>query len=126
MTERTLAEARVAALFRVARPAYFATLANAALLLLVLWEAFPAPLLIAWFGTLAAVTLARMALHRIYLRSPDRRAPGRWESLFTLGAIAAGALWTFPSAVFLPSSEPLLQLAVVFVVGGGIIGAAGV
>ena len=58
---------------------------------------------------------------------PRATAPAeRWESLFTLGAIAGGALWTFPSAVFLPASDPLLQLAVVFVVGGGIIGAAGV
>ena len=94
--------------------------------MLVLWEVFPAALLLAWFGALVAVTLARIGLHRAYARDAQRRAPDRWESLFTLGAIAAGALWTYPSAVFLPGADPLLQLAVIFVVGGTIIGATGV
>lgn len=126
MAEQQLAAARVAALFSVARPAYYATLANAGLLILILWEAFPAALLFAWFGALVAVTLARLGLQRAYARNAQRQAPHRWESLFTLGAIAAGALWTFPPAVFLPLSDPLLQLAVIFVVGGTVIGATGV
>ena len=126
MAEKQLVTARVAALFSVARPAYYATLANACLLLLVLWEAFPVALLLWWFGVLVAVTLGRVALHRAYVRDAGRHAPQRWESLFTLGAIAAGALWTYPPAVFLPVSDPLLQMAVIFVVGGTVIGAAGV
>src|SRR5260221_841935 len=111
MIEERLAAARVAALFNVARPAYFATIALAGLLLLVLWEAFPATLLLAWFGILGALTLARIGLQRAYVRRPQARKPERWESLFVLGTIAAGALWTFPSAVFLLAAEPLLQLA---------------
>jgi diguanylate cyclase (GGDEF)-like protein/PAS domain S-box-containing protein len=126
MTEDRLAAARVAALFNGARPAYFATVANAGLLLLAVWEAFPAALLLAWLGMLIVLTLGRIALQRTYQRDPGARTPDRWESLFALGAIAAGALWTFPSVVFLPAAEPLLQLAVIFVVGGNIIGAAGV
>jgi diguanylate cyclase (GGDEF)-like protein/PAS domain S-box-containing protein len=124
--EARLAAARVAALFSVARPAYFATVANAGLLMLVLWEAFPVPLLLAWFGVLLAVTLARAGLHRAYVRDAGRRAPQRWETHFALGAIAAGAIWTYPPAVFLPLSDPLLQMAVIFVAGGTIIGATGV
>ena len=126
MTEQKLVTARVAALFRVARPAYFATLANAGLLMLVLWEAFPVTLLLAWFGGVVAVTLARVGLHRAYARDAGRHTPHRWEALFALGAIAAGALWAYPPAVFLPVSDPLFQMAVIFVVGGTIIGAAGV
>jgi diguanylate cyclase (GGDEF)-like protein/PAS domain S-box-containing protein len=126
MPEQQLVAARVAALFAVSRPAYFATVANAGLLILVLWEAFPAALLLAWFGVLVAVTLARIGFHRSYARDSSRLAPRRWESLFALGAVAAGALWTFPSAVFLPVSDPLLQMAVIFVVGGTVIGATGV
>jgi diguanylate cyclase (GGDEF)-like protein/PAS domain S-box-containing protein len=126
MPEQQLVAARVAALFAVSRPAYFATAANAGLLILVLWEAFPAALLLAWFGVLVAVTLARIGFHRSYARDSSRLAPRRWESLFALGAVAAGALWTFPSAVFLPVSDPLLQMAVIFVVGGTVIGATGV
>ena len=33
------------------------------------------------------------------------------------GAFAAGALWTFPAAVFVPETDALLQMAVIFVVG---------
>ncbi|MEJ0001325.1 MAG: hypothetical protein WDO13_20510 [Verrucomicrobiota bacterium] len=126
MSEDRLAAARVAALFNVARPAYFASVANAGLLLVAVWEALPPALLLAWFGALAALTLGRTGLQRSYRRNAGARAPGRWESLFVLGAFAAGALWAYPAAVFLPVIEPLLQLAVVFVLGGCIIGAAGV
>ena len=126
MAEQKIVMAQVAALFRVARPAYYATLANAGLLMLVLWEAFPVALLLAWFGAIVAVTLARIGLHRSYARDDSRRTPQRWEALFTLGAITAGLLWAYPPAAFLPLGDPLLQMAVIFVVGGTIIGAAGV
>lgn len=126
MTEERLVAARVAALFSVARPAYYASIALAGLLLLVLWEALPAPVLVIWFGLLVAVTLVRVGLHRAYLRvqpAPDAR---RWEARFALGAFAAGALWTFPAAVFVPETDALLQMAVIFVVVGSVIGSAGV
>jgi diguanylate cyclase (GGDEF)-like protein/PAS domain S-box-containing protein len=121
-----LAETRVAALFDVAKPAYFATLANAALLLLVLWDSFPAVLLGIWFSALTAVTLVRVWLHRRYVAARQARSAQRWERWFALGALVAGALWAFPLAVFAPGSDPLLQLAIIFVVGGNLIGAAGV
>ncbi|HTP62709.1 MAG TPA: PAS domain S-box protein [Burkholderiales bacterium] len=126
MVEERLAAARVAALFKTARPAYLATVANAALLLLVLWEAFPPALLLAWAGLVAAVTIARLGLQQAYARRGAGQDPRRWENRFAVGAVAGGLLWTYPSAVFLPASDPLLQLAVVFVVGGSIVGAAGV
>src|ERR1700687_260710 len=114
MPDERLVAARVAALFDLARPAYYATVVNAGLLLLVLWEAFPVALLLAWFGALLALTVARVGLHRRHARAlnPD---PRRWEAYFALGAFAAGALWSFPPAVFFPASDPLLQLAIIFV-----------
>ncbi|HLX80902.1 MAG TPA: PAS domain S-box protein [Burkholderiales bacterium] len=125
MLDERLAAARVTALFSAARPAYYATVVNAGLLLLVLWEAFPAALLLAWFGALIALNVVRIGLHRrrAGVRDPD---PRRWERYFAIGAFSAGALWSFPVAVFLPSSDPLLQLAVIFVIGGNLIGAVGV
>src|SRR5512147_1537030 len=126
MVEERLAEARVAALYKSARSAYFATVANGALLLLVLWNEFPTALLLGWLGLVAVVTVARSGLQRAYARTPGGRDPRRWETRFAVGAISAGLLWTYPPAVFLPASDPLLQMAVVFVVGGSIIGAAGV
>jgi len=104
MADERLVAARVAALFDVSRPAYYATVANAGLLLLVLWEAFPEALLLAWFGTLVALTFIRVGLHRRQARAgnPD---PRRREAYFALGAFAAGALWSFPAAVFFPADD---------------------
>lgn len=118
--------ARVAALFGVAPTAYVATLANASLLLVILWGPYTAGALLGWFGALVAMSLARAALHRSYARAAVPRDARGWERRFALGAVASGALWTIPPAVFFPESEPLLQLAVIFIVGGSIIGAAGV
>ena len=124
MVEERLAAARVAALYRLARPAYFAAVINPALLLIVLWGAFPAPLLLGWFGLIILVSLVRLGLARAYARSGVSGVPRRWEARFVAGLSAAGLLWVVPPVVFLPGSDPLLQLAVVFVIGGNIIGAA--
>ena len=129
MAEERLSAARIAALFNVARPAYYATLANGVLLVVVLWEAFPPALLLAWLGVLVAVTAARIEYHRRFSASAAQGRvgdPARWEQRFAAGALVAGALWAYPPAVFLPASDPLLQMAIIFVVGGSIIGAAGV
>jgi len=126
MEEERFAAARVAALYRLARPAYFATVINPALLLIVLWGAFPAPHLLAWFGLIIVVSLARLALARAYARNGAAGVPQRWELRFVAGVAAASLLWVVPPAMFLPGSDPLMQLAVVFVIGGNIIGAAAV
>src|SRR5690349_21921024 len=126
MTGDRLTAARVAALLNIARPGYYASIANAGLLLVVLWDVFPPLLLGAWFGFLVALTLGRIALNRKYLREGAVGDPALWERRFALGALAAGALWAFPAAVFLGERDPLLQMAVIFVIGGSIIGAAGV
>src|SRR3990172_621155 len=126
MIEQRFAAARVAALFGVARTAYVTTVAAGGLLLAILWGAFPAGVLSAWFAALLLVTLGRAALHRRYARDPGCLAPRAWETRFALGALAAGALWIVPSAVFFPAGDPLLQMAVIFVIGGSVIGAAGI
>ena len=126
MSEERLDAARVAAVYGLARPAFFAAVANPALLLLVLWGAFSAWLLLAWYGLVVVVALARVGLAQAYLRSAGAGGPGRWESRLVAGVVVSGLLWVVPPALFLPGSDPLLQLAVVFVIGGNIIGAAGV
>jgi diguanylate cyclase (GGDEF)-like protein/PAS domain S-box-containing protein len=121
-----LQAARVATLFEVARPAYVATLANASILLVALWEPIPELVLISWFAVLAAMTLARIAIQRQYQRAAGAGKPELWERRFAIGALAAGAVWALPPAVFFSEIDALRQMAVVFVVGGSIIGAAGV
>ena len=126
MAEHQLTTARVASLFSVAKTAYATTVAAGGLLLAILWNAFPAQVLLTWLGALLAVTMARIEFHRHYLRDPGRLAPRIWEARFAVGAIAAGVVWTLPPVLFFPAGDPLLQMAVIFVVGGSVIGAAGV
>ncbi len=118
--------ARVATLYRVARPAYATTLANAAILVAVLWGAMDDALLLWWFAALLAVTLVRLALHRAFGRARAGAPARAWELRFALGALATGAIWALAPALLFPAGDPLLQMAIVFVVGGSIIGAAGV
>ena len=73
-----------------------------------------------------AVTLARIALHRSFARAGAAGVARGWEHRFALGALVTGATWAYAPAVLFPVSGPLLQMAVVFVVGGSIIGAAGI
>src|SRR3989304_3406254 len=61
MAEERFAAARVAALVGVAKTAYITTIAAGGLLLAILWDAFPATVLLAWFGALLAGTVARPA-----------------------------------------------------------------
>ena len=124
--EQRLDEARVASLFGVAKTAYVTTLVAGALLVAILWGPFTGAALALWYGLLAALTAGRVLLYRVYLRAPDRLPALRWEARFALGAFAAGALWALPPMVFFPEGDPLLQMAVIVVVGGSVIGAAGV
>ncbi|HEY6966463.1 MAG TPA: PAS domain S-box protein [Burkholderiales bacterium] len=126
MNVERLEAARIAALFGLAWPAFFASVALAGLLLLVLWGEFPASLLFGWLGAIVVLTSARVGLQAAYRRATASRSPRAWEGFFVLGAFASGALWTYAPAVFLPEAGQLQQLAVVFVVGGSIIGAAGI
>jgi diguanylate cyclase (GGDEF)-like protein/PAS domain S-box-containing protein len=118
--------ARIAALFSVSRTVYATTLAAGALLLALLWSAVPAPWLFAWYGALLALVTARLALHRVHALHPARYTPRQWEVRYALGALAAGVLWAVPPALFFPADAPLLQMAVILVVGGSVIGATGV
>ncbi len=126
IAEERFAAARIGALFGIAKTAYVTTVAAGALLLALLWGAFPAQSLLAWFGGLLSVTALRIALHRGYLRDPGRLAPPSWERRFAAGTIAAGTLWAAAALAFFPAGDPLLQMAIIFVVGGTIIGAAGI
>ena len=126
MVEERLAAARIAALFGVAKNAYATSLAAGLLLCAILWNTIAAPALLGWLVLLVAVALGRIVLHRAYRRDPERLPALAWEKRFVAGAIASGIVWTVPPALLFPAGDPLLQMAVIFVVGGSVIGAAGV
>lgn len=119
--------ARIDALFKVVRAAYLATPANAGILMVILWGPITVDVLLGWFGAVVAVTLVRLGMHRRYVtRGANDASAAVWERRFALGALAAGALWTFPMMVLFPAGAPLLQMAVIFIVGGMIVGSTGI
>lgn len=99
-------------LFAAAKPACFAELAAAGIVVAVLWGAVSPAALAAWSALLAAVALARLVLH--------------WKRRFVLGALASGALWSLAVLMFFPHADPLRQMALLLVAGGHLIAAAGI
>lgn len=116
--------ARVALQFRLGRAAYVASPVYAMLMLVLLWRPSWEAALVGWFAVLLGVSLARAGVHLAYVRAQGH--PWRdWERRFALGAFAAGVAWAAAPVLFFAAEDPLLQLAVMFVVGGSIIGATG-
>jgi diguanylate cyclase (GGDEF)-like protein/PAS domain S-box-containing protein len=124
---RRLNAARVATLFAFARPAYLTALVLAALLVASLWSLHEPAILLAWLAALIAVTVLRVVLHWRHARArPMEADAARWEDRFALGAFASGAAWAFVPAVLFPQGDPILQLAVILIIGGAVVGVAGV
>ena len=122
-----LQAARVGELFSVGRSVYLSSPLVAVLMLALLWEMPARGVLLAWFAAVVAVTVGRVALHRAYLAAPARPEQAlAWERRFALGALAAGAAWSFPLVVLFPEGDPAQQFALLFVVSGGLVGAGGV
>ena len=118
--------ARVAELYRLGRAAYLTSTVNAGILLVVLWGPHAADALLAWFACVLGVSLGRVLLHRAFARTGGGDAdPRTWETRFALGAFSGGAVWSAAVLVFFDASGPLMQMGLLFVVGGNVIGAAG-
>jgi diguanylate cyclase (GGDEF)-like protein/PAS domain S-box-containing protein len=125
--ETRLQAARVAALYGVGRSVYFSSPLVAAILLVLLWDLPGRSVLLAWFAAVVAITVARVTLHGAYRRAAARPEEALvWERRFALGALAAGAAWSFPLVVLLPESDPPRQFALFFVAAGSLVGAGGV
>ena len=122
--DRGLEAARVGMLYRMARADYLVSPAYAGIVLIVLWRATWADALVAWFGALLAVTVARVLVHAAHLRAGGA-APRVWERRFAIGAFAAGVAWAAAPMLFFAPEDALLLMALVFVIGGSVIAATG-
>jgi signal transduction histidine kinase/CheY-like chemotaxis protein len=120
--EAELLAAQVAAVQRQVPLAVGVTLANAALLALVVWPGGAAVGILAWLGLVLLVGLLRLGLWAAYRRAA---APGaaRWAGASAAGAAAAGLLWGGGASLLWPE-PPAEQLFWVFVIGGMCAGAA--
>ncbi len=118
---------RVAELFGLGQPAYVVSPLNGAVLFAILWGTIASEVLAGWMTGMLAIAVGRMLLHAAYLRAPSAASdPLLWEKRFVVGAVAAGALWGMAPVLFFGPAGGLERIAVMFVNGGLIIGAAGV
>jgi diguanylate cyclase (GGDEF)-like protein/PAS domain S-box-containing protein len=122
--DRGIDATRVATLYRMGRAAYLVSPAYAGIALIVLWRATWADALVAWFGALLAVAVSGVLVHAAYLRAHEAD-PRVWERRFAIGAFASGLAWAAAPMLFFAPEDALLLVALVFVVGGSMIAAAG-
>jgi len=106
-------------LYRLSRPAYIATLVNAAIVTGVLWGVVPKGLLLAWLTAMTVAICARYALYVAYLKAP--RPPDEvraWARRFIVGSGTTGLIWGLLAAALYPASSMPHQFFVIFVIGG--------
>ena len=97
---------------------------NAVILAAVLWQAYPAWVLLLWVGLFCGVLSARFVERARFLREPhaaDHAAV--WAKRFSTGAAATGLLWGLSASAIFVSPDPLTHVVVAFVIGGITVGA---
>jgi diguanylate cyclase (GGDEF)-like protein/PAS domain S-box-containing protein len=123
----TVHEEQVRLLFRFSLVGYLATLLVVFILGAVLWEELARPLLFAWFAAIAAITVGRYALYKIFInRDPPPSELRIWERRFLAGSFLTALCWAAIATVLLPDSAHLAQrLTVVMLVTLLVTGAVG-
>ena len=117
--ECALAVEKLNLLYTQSSAGFFATIANAGILVFLLWGIASPVGLGAWFAYVVSVTLARFLLVSWYHQQP--RVPeetARWRVRFLVGAGAAGLGWGLASVCFLPTDSLVYQAFFVLLMGG--------
>jgi diguanylate cyclase (GGDEF)-like protein len=111
-------------LYQQLRPALYASLAVATLLVVTLWTLLPPISLLIWFFLLASVTVARFVLQTKYMRcQPEPREIKRWRYYFLLGSLCAGFVWSAAPYMLMPPASLGHQMLVLFILGGVMVAA---
>jgi PAS domain S-box-containing protein len=105
---------------------FFTNIINGSVVAYVLWDRADHFWLLAWLGTLSAVTLVRIGLWLNY----HRRAPGMvdaatWGRVFTVGTCLVGIIWGMGGALLYPQGDLGGQMLLLFVLAGMVAGATG-
>ena len=99
-------------------------LVNGIILVVVLWDAASAPVLLGWLLLLVAVTGTRFLTMRAFAKAaPDTRRNPAWTHYFVAGAGASGVVWGAAGILLFHPSSFTHQVFLAFVVGGMAAGA---
>lgn len=99
--------------------AYSVTLVNGAILAYIQSAYIPIAVVLAWYGSLAAITIARAAAIWRYTRvRPGPEEARFWNIAYLLGAAAAGTAWGAAALVLFPLESIAHQVFIAFVLAG--------
>ena len=97
---------------------------NASILAVVLWQDYPAWILLVWIGLFCVVVSVRFVDRIRYLRHHRENGDEvAWARRFTVGAAVTGVLWGLAGSVVFVAPDPLAHVVVTFVLGGMTVGA---
>jgi len=100
-----------------------ASFLNSILLVAVEWTAVSHSLLLAWLGALMLITAGRTALWWRYRKaSPTVRDAAGWGAWCVAGTALSGLVWGTAGVVLFVEDSMVLQVFLVFVLGGMVIG----
>ncbi|MGZ8263328.1 MAG: EAL domain-containing protein [Burkholderiales bacterium] len=110
---------RVQQLYRLSQPAYIGTLLGALAAVAALWYVTPLAGLIGWGVAAFAVTAARYALYRAYMKAtpPHAEAP-RWSAYFVAGAAASGIVWGVLGSALYPAGWLPHEVLLILIICG--------
>ena len=111
---RELVARQAGLLYRSLSP-LVANLANATVVVVVLWHDHPRYPLLVWGGLMVAVVALRFLIWSRYRNSEDALRKAR---LYTVGCLAAGLLWGAAASVVFLAESLLHQIFVAFVIAG--------
>ena len=111
-------------LYEKAPFAFLANVINAPILVTIEWQVVSHPALVIWLAFTLVLTAARYLLVRRFRQlSPGPSARGRWEILFSVGALLSGLGWGATAVFFFPEGAAEHQLFITFVLAGMTAGA---
>ncbi len=110
---------------KLAPTAVFATLLNAVLLVLVLWQSISHTSLIIWFLITFCLAVQRsLFLHKYRRASPQPHEAPQVAKRFVAGLGLSGIVWGSVAIFLFPVDSPTHQTLIVFVLCGMVAGAA--
>jgi hypothetical protein len=115
--------AQIRLLYEQLPSALTATIVNAVILIAVLWEQIPHPLLIGWLVPILLFVAGRYALRRAYLRKAVQGEEAlRWGRRYLYGVAANGLLWGIAGFFFFTPVSYIHQVFLAFVLMGMVTG----
>jgi diguanylate cyclase (GGDEF)-like protein len=104
-------------LYDNSQTALFGSVANMAIVAVVLMDVFPVPGLLLWLLAGLLVAVSRMMLYHRFMQDSGRHNALAWINRYRITTLLSGCLYGF-LGVYYFSDDPLYQALVIFLVGG--------